>query len=90
MMDFECHITCRLSDAEKAADIVASTRWKTSEIARDPVLGDDTHFYLTTHDSSVEDMFANMNAAVRALRLVGVKVLRAKIEATIHDERYGL
>jgi hypothetical protein len=88
MMNFECHITIALEDAEIGAQIAGVLHWKTSEIARDPVLGKDSYFYLTTHSQTIQVMLTRMNAATGALRQAGVHVIREKIELIIHDIRF--
>lgn len=62
--------------------------WKTSEIARDPVLGDDVFFYLTQHSKDLQSLQRDMEQLVRHLQSAGVTVLREKIEVIIHDIRY--
>lgn len=36
-MNYECHITCLVSDAAQAEQVAKELHWKTSEIARDIV-----------------------------------------------------
>lgn len=86
-MLYECHITTRVSDAEKITQIIKGQRWKTSEIARDPVLGNATFFYLTAHDDNIQKMFSRMNAMVEELRRYNITILREKIELIIHDTK---
>lgn len=91
---YECHITVPVGDATAAANnavvemLVEECRWKTSEIKRDPVLGDDSHFYFTSHLVDRDKMEVKMKAAIMLLRAAGVRVLRAKIEHVIYDERF--
>jgi hypothetical protein len=87
-MNYECHITLALKDAESSAKVAEALHWKTSEIARDPVLGKDSYFYLTTHSQTIQVMLGRMNAATLALRRAGVHVIREKIELIIHDIRF--
>lgn len=84
---YECHITCRVRDAEKAAKVAEALHWKTSEIARDPVLGADTYYYLTSHHVSYVTMHARMKVAVQALQAEGVEVVREKIEHIVYDTK---
>jgi hypothetical protein len=86
-MNFECHITVDTKHAELAAVTARRLHWKTSEIARDPVLGDKNFFYLTTHADNVLTMFNRMNLAAATLRNDGIEVLREKIELIIHDTK---
>lgn len=86
---FEVHITCRLSQATAAAAIAKELHWKTSEIARDPLLGNDTYFYLTTHGKDLSDTMGRMVRATVELKTAGVEVIREKIEVIIYDVRYS-
>lgn len=85
---FEVHITCRSSQAEAASAIARELHWKTSEIARDPVLGNDTYFYLTTHGTDLGQTMGRMVATTLRLKSDGVEVVREKIEVIIYDVRY--
>jgi hypothetical protein len=87
-MDYECHITVNTEHAEKATVIAKDQHWKTSEIARDPVLGNKNFFYLTTHSDTLMNLVTRMRACVEHLELGGVPVLREKVEAILHDVRY--
>ncbi len=87
-MKYECHITVLSEDGPAAEQVAKSLHWKTSEIARDPVLGNDTYFYLTSHDDELWRMYERMTDAVRALHAIGVFVVREKIEEIVHDFRY--
>lgn len=84
---FECHITCMTSQAPIAASVAEALKWKTSEIARDPVLGEDTYFYLTKYGDTYEDIFGDMKTTVRSLMSRQVRVVREKIELILHDKR---
>lgn len=90
-MNFECHITVSTADADKAKFFVeqrmGAVKWKHSEIARDPVLGDDTYFYLTAHATAYEVMHLEMKYAVRWLGDHNVPVLREKIELIMFDTK---
>lgn len=88
-MSFECHITVPTEYAEKAASIAAALGWKTSEIARDPLLGDKNFFYLTRHSMGLEAIMSSMENCAGFLRDAGVPVLRKKIEVIIYDARYA-
>jgi hypothetical protein len=85
---FECHITCMQHDSVKATEVAKQLHWKTSEIARDPVLGNDTYFYLTSHSDKLATMYERMEKVVAQLTWVNVKVIREKIEVIIHDVRF--
>jgi hypothetical protein len=84
---YECHITVNTKDAEVATEVAHGAGWHTSQIARDPVLGEDTHFYLTAHGTEYPRLYDRMAAVRQTLKLRGVFVLREKIEHIIHDVR---
>jgi hypothetical protein len=86
-MNYECHITVDTVYAEAATIIAQDLHWKTSEIARDPVLGNKNFFYLTTHSSKAPVIFARMEEACNVLEAAGVPVIRQKIELIIHDTK---
>lgn len=86
-MIYECHITVDVQHAAVATAIAEGQHWKTSEIARDPVLGNKNFFYLTTHDADFPTMWERMVEASDTLQLRGVEVLRSKIELIIYDSR---
>ena len=87
-MIFECHITVPISQAEAASRIAINEGWKTSAIERDPILGDDTHFYLTAHGHDFVLLQQKMNLAHFMLGAARVHVRRCKIEAIIIDQRF--
>lgn len=88
-MNFECHITCYEKDSLIAERVARECRWKTSQIARDPLLGNDTFFYLTKHSANYVDIYADMKATVGVLSQDGVDVLREKIELIMYDTKTG-
>lgn len=86
---YECHITTHVGQALAAESLAKSlSGWKTSEIKRDPVLGDGSHFYLTAHDTDYSRMVTRMSDMANALTEYGVPVLRQKIEAIVYDTRH--
>lgn len=85
---YEIHITCLTSESQPATYVAKELHWKTSEIARDPVLGKDTYFYLTKYAKSHDLALAEIAVAMDMLRSQNVKVLREKIEHIVHDIRY--
>jgi hypothetical protein len=87
-MKYECHITVLSKDGPAAEQVARALHWKTSEIARDPVLGKDTYFYLTSHGNEFEKIQSRAAEATNALRSIGVHVLRMKIEEIVIDVRY--
>lgn len=86
-MLYECHITVSTDDAEVATNVAKELHWKTSEIARDPILGDKNFFYLTTHTDDFPKMWERMNLASKYLKASNVSVIREKIELIIHDTK---
>jgi hypothetical protein len=86
-MILECHITVHATQRETAALVAKMLHWKTSEIARDPVLGDDTYFYLTSHDTDLVRMQTRMQGVSKQLGIHGVPVIREKIELVIYDTK---
>ena len=84
---FETHITCMTKDAEKATEIANTFKWKTSQIARDPVLGEDTYFYLTKHHGDLQAAMEDMENVHYHLHEKRVEVIRKKIEAIIYDNK---
>ena len=89
-MTYECHITCKQEDAALATAVATALHWKTSEIARDPVLGQGTYFYLTSHGATYDQIFVRMQQASQALIDHGVAVLREKIEHIVYDTKTGI
>jgi hypothetical protein len=89
-MNFECHITTTVASAEKAEVVASELGWKTSEIRRDPVLGDASHFYLTMHGSVYTRVHDAMRLAATNLRNSGCVVLREKIELIMYDTKTGV
>jgi hypothetical protein len=86
-MIYECHITCDQKDAEEASRVATWHGWKTSEIARDPTLGNDTYFYLTSHSTDLIVLHKHMDYMARFLADAGVRVLRKKIELIVYDTK---
>lgn len=86
-MIYECHITISSDDAAVGEQVADELHWKTSEIARDPVLGQATYFYLTSHDTDTERMFRRMRQCSTTLLNSGVNVIREKIELIIYDTK---
>lgn len=89
-MTYECHITCYLSDAKIAASVAQQFGWKTSEIARDPLLGDGTYFYLTKHADDYMTLYVEMSVAVVTLLRSDAFVVRQKIEHIVFDTKTGI
>lgn len=85
-MIFECHITVPTEFADLATE-AGKPDWKTSEIARDPLLGDKNFFYLTAHGTDYVALFMRMQAMTAVLAECGVPVLREKIELIMYDTK---
>lgn len=87
---FECHITIP-QVLDGLGKVVARLRgWKTSEIARDPVLGPETYFYLTLHRGSYPELEEEMIACCRDLQRLDCPVIRCKIEQIVFDTKTGI
>ena len=87
---YESHITVSTDCRVVGIDVADTYGWKTSEIARDPLLGDETYFYLTSHDKSFIGMYDRMKEVSDALRSRGVEVVREKIELIVYDTKTGV
>lgn len=87
---FECHITVSTDHAERATYIAEVLHWKTSEIARDPILGDKNYFYLTSHSKKYDEMWSKLRTTVDLLEDQEVPVIREKIELIVHDTKVKL
>jgi len=87
---FECHITVSTEDYFDADIVAKEHHWKTSEIARDPILGDKNFYYLTTHAKSYTEMWSKLRIAVAMLENMQVPVIREKIELIVHDTKVKL
>lgn len=86
---YEIHITTDTLDAEVASTVARANKWKTSEIARDPVLGNKNYFYLTKYADTLGEAQLEVLEIIAALRDAGVDPLRAKIEQIVFDQRFG-
>jgi hypothetical protein len=84
---YEAHITCTRMNLESVKLIADQWQWKTSEIARDIVLGDDTYYYLTKHFDSVQSALDTMLLVNKELIRSHCNVVRNKIELVVHDVR---
>lgn len=89
-MSYECHITVTVADAKAATVIADCMGWKTSEIKRDPTLGDGSHFYLTAHSPDMPRLRGKMEETSLKLAEAGCKVLREKIEHIVYDTKTGI
>lgn len=87
---YECHITVPAARRNEAIKVAAQRGWKTSEIARDPILGDGTYFYLTSHDDNLITLHGRMSLCALNLREWGVPVIRQKIEMIVYDTKTGI
>jgi putative NIF3 family GTP cyclohydrolase 1 type 2 len=85
---YEIHLTVDTAHAERATWVANAFHWKTSEIARDPVLGNKNYFYLTKYSVTLESALSEIQEATAALKLHGVPLIREKVEHIVHDVRY--
>lgn len=83
---FECHVTTQVAYAN-LIDFLPEG-WETSEIKRDPALGDKSYFYLTRHHVNEDELQDLMQDMVRELYQRRIPVLRAKIKHITYDVRY--
>lgn len=88
-MILEAHITVHTKDAAVATLVAEALHWKTSQIARDPVLGDKDYFYLTMHGYNLTELEGKVGEAITRLRNNRVWVIRSKIEAVLIDNVLG-
>jgi hypothetical protein len=86
---FEVHITGRLKDKDYLKTIAEQFGWKTSCIAGDPVLGPETHFYLTCYDLVYGKALNKLQLTATAIRDANIEVVREKIEFIVYDSRDG-
>lgn len=89
-MNYECHITTSVQFSEVATKIAKAEKWKTSEIARDPVLGDAVYFYLTKHSTSYIEIYKDMMYVKALLEANEAPVIRMKIELIMYDTKTGV
>lgn len=87
---YEIHITTTLRHAVTAQVLADMYKWKTSQIERDPLLGDSTFFYLTQHANEEVNARGLCAGMSQALADKGVEVLRQKIEHIVFDTKTGL
>lgn len=87
---FECHITIAVKDAEIGEEVAKEHHWKTSEIQRDPVLGKDSYFYLTTHNKTFLEIYSRMEEVINSLKEYGVPIIREKIELIVYDTKVSI
>jgi len=88
-MSYECHVTTTVAHADAAEALAQEFGWKTSQIQRDPLLGDDTFFYLTKHNADFLTLYQQMTLLVLRMTSDGLPVLREKIEHIIYDTKKG-
>jgi hypothetical protein len=89
-MNLETHVTIRVADAPVGVAVAKNLNWKTSEIKRDPILGDNSYFYLTSHGNDFGEVWLRLLQVVEHLQKGGATVLRTKIELIIHDSKTGV
>lgn len=87
-MNFECHITLNLADANVGNFVAEQVEgWHTSQSERDPVLGKDSYFYLTAHDTDYVRMYERMKYVAKRVEGYQTEVVRQKIELIMYDTR---
>ena len=86
---YEAHITLSTADADIGRSVAKEFGWKHSEIARDPLLGDDVYFYLTAHHPGYNTLYREMKGVISYLQChYNVKIYREKIEHIVYDVRH--
>ena len=86
-MLFECHITLHLCNKDVGLIAAKEFKWKHSQIERDPVLGNDEYFYLTTYDDDYINMFHRMNTVSDFCARHDAAPVRMKIEMIMYDTK---
>jgi hypothetical protein len=90
-VSYECHLTIPAPEieAQRASyEHLAEQRgWKTSEIARDPLMGEETFFYFTKHADDYGEIFDAMFEMAEQVAALGTLVVRRKIEMIVYDVR---
>lgn len=90
-MSYECHITVPFefaATAEKISELGKKTKWKTSAIHGDPVLGKKAFFYLTCHSKTMERISAASDEMLNFLHNAKIPIIRRKIELIVLDEHF--
>ena len=87
---YECHVTLHNPNKEICELIAKDFKWKTSEIERDPVLGNDTFFYFTSHSKNFVALMEEMQELENQLTIAEQTVIRKKIELIIYDTKTGI
>lgn len=87
-MTYEVHITVDLKHNKEAQQVADKHGWKTSEIARDIILGQKSYFYLTQHFREKDKAFEELASTVYSLTVnFKIPVIRQKIELIIFDTK---
>jgi hypothetical protein len=87
-MTYEIHITVNQKDREGVQACAEKHGWKTSEIARDIILGNNTYFYLTCHCKTKAEAFEKLGEASYYLIVnYQIAIVRQKIELIIYDTK---
>jgi hypothetical protein len=86
---YECHVTM-LGDPKEIRPLVEQTKWKFSAIDGDPVLGDGIKCYATMfYNNKMHeiDVLKRLEGTADYLEIMGVKVIRRKVELVIYDDK---
>jgi hypothetical protein len=88
---YEIHVTVDPpvdgTQRETFERLAALLAWSTSEIARDPALGNAVRFYFTTHAPSEIEARSRLGTLVGALIAREIPVLREKVEHVVYDTK---
>lgn len=88
---YEAHITLEASEEQSFEDfkIMCGERWKVSRFDEDEVDGYDGKWFASARHGSLETIKEIIASAANILAEHGFFVLRAKIEDTVLDTKYG-
>lgn len=87
-MNFEAHLTLPRLQYSTAQPVAEQRGFHMSNITDDEVMGEGARAYCTKSADDFQTLLHELNQLSIALRLVGVLVLREKIEAILLDRRF--
>jgi hypothetical protein len=87
---FEWHITVDKSYSVEVRKLAEISGAVFSQITGCPILGQGEYCYLTGYDTESDDVRIAIDFHTAHLRMLGVPVLRAKIENIVYDTKTGV
>lgn len=87
---YEAHLTINSGDVDRAGELAEKYGWKQSRIDGDPVLGPGVNTYWTKHHTNLLALHDHMVFTMVALREIGVRPIRQKIELIVYDSKTGI